>query len=136
MSIVKINWDPDAKALRQFGIGILLFGALLGGISWYKGYPAAAKAIWGACAVLGSLTLLSQTLGKAIYRGWMSVALVIGTVVSTLALGVVYYLILTPMGIAGRIIGRDPLRLKKHGTSSYFTPLAIPADKAYFRRLF
>ena len=136
MSIVKVNWNPDAKALRYFGIGIYIFGALLGALAWHKGHQGLARAIGGACALLGSLTLSSKTLGKGIYTGWMSVALVIGTVVSTLALGVVYYLVLTPIGIAGRIMGRDPLRLKNHGTSSHFTPLAIPADKAYFGRLF
>ena len=136
MSIIKVNWNPDAKALRYFGIGIYIFGALLGGMAWHRGHHGVAQALWGVCALLGSLTLSSETLGGWIYKGWMSVALVIGTGVSTTALAVVYYLILTPMGIAGRLLGRDPLKLKKHETSSYFTPLVIPTDKAYFGRLF
>lgn len=136
MSIIKVNWNPDSKSQRYFGAGIYVFGALLGGAAWLKGHHGSAKAFWGACALLGSLTLSSETLGKEIYTGWMSVALVIGTVVSTVALGIVYYLILTPMAVTARLMGRDALRLKKPEASSYFTPMAIPADKTYFGRLF
>ena len=136
MSIIKVDWNPDAKALRYFGMGIILFGALLGAMPWFKGQPVPAKGIWGVCGLLGISALASEALGKRIYTGWMSVAVIIGTVVSTTALAIVYYLILTPMGIAGKLIGRDHLKLKKRETSSYFTPLAIPADKGYFGRLF
>jgi len=45
-------------------------------------------------------------------RGWMRVGLLLNRVVSPVAIGVVYYLTLVPMGLAMRAFGKDPLRLK------------------------
>ncbi len=39
---------------------------------------------------------------------------------STLALGVVFFLVLTPIGFIARLFGRDTLGLKPRATSSYW----------------
>jgi hypothetical protein len=44
------------------------------------------------------------------YIGWMYLAFPIGWTVSHVLLAVTYYLVLTPIGLIMRAVGRDPMR--------------------------
>ena len=45
-------------------------------------------------------------------RLWMRLGLLLGRVVSPVAIGVVYYVSVVPTGLLMRALGKDPLRLK------------------------
>jgi len=49
---------------------------------------------------------------------WMELGLLIGKVVSPIVLGAVFFLLITPVGIAMRLAGRDELQLKLHNKDS------------------
>ena len=49
---------------------------------------------------------------------WMEIGILIGKVVSPIVLGSVFFLLITPVGIAMRLSGRDELQLKLHGKGS------------------
>ena len=49
---------------------------------------------------------------------WMDLGLLIGKVVSPIVLGSVFFLLITPFGIAMRLAGRDELQLKLHSKNS------------------
>ncbi len=135
MALIKIDWKPNAKKLRQFGIGILIFTAVMGGHMLWRGRPA-ARIVLPAGLLLGALTLASPAAGRRIYTLWMSVALVIGTIVSTGALAVIYYLIVTPLGLLLRARGRDSMGLARNDGPTCWTPIEQPANKSYYERLF
>jgi Saxitoxin biosynthesis operon protein SxtJ len=45
-------------------------------------------------------------------RGWTRIGILLGRIVSPIALGILFYAILTPIGLLVRLFGKDPLRLK------------------------
>ena len=49
---------------------------------------------------------------------WMELGLLIGKVVSPIVLGSVFFLLITPVGMAMRLAGRDELQLKLHEKDS------------------
>ncbi|MCB0385503.1 MAG: hypothetical protein KDD43_08925 [Bdellovibrionales bacterium] len=49
---------------------------------------------------------------KKIYAGWMKFSHVLGLIVTGFWLTLFYYLVLSPIGLLWRLIGKDPLRLK------------------------
>ena len=49
---------------------------------------------------------------KPVYLAWMSVAVVLGFVVSHLILTLFFFLVITPVGLIARAVGKDFLRLK------------------------
>ena len=49
---------------------------------------------------------------------WMELGLLIGKVVSPIVLGSVFFLLITPVGMAMRLAGRDELQLKLHEKGS------------------
>lgn len=107
--------DTSRKALRSFG---WLVGAVLLGIGvfmlWRKDWTATtAVSIVGG---LGALLVLSGTLApailKPIYRVWMALAVVLGFVMTRVILTLVYFLVLTPIGLVLRLFGKDLLDRK------------------------
>jgi hypothetical protein len=49
---------------------------------------------------------------KPVYLGWMALALVLGLVVSHVILTLFFFLVLTPVGLLARLLGKDFLRLR------------------------
>ena len=43
------------------------------------------------------------------YKAWMSLALVLGYIMTRIVLALVFFLIVTPLGLAMRLCGRDPM---------------------------
>ena len=53
-------------------------------------------------------------------KAWFQLGLLMGKVVSPIVLGLIFFGMLTPVGIIGRLLGRDELRLKKAPVTSYW----------------
>jgi hypothetical protein len=94
-----------------------------GGVRWW------AVAIGAAFAVLA---VTRPSLLSALNRQWMKLGLLLGKIVSPVALGVLFYVVLTPIGLLVRAFGKDPLRLKfDPAADSYWqsrTPPGPPPD--------
>lgn len=103
----------DKKGLREFGLltGIfipLLFGLILP-LLWGHTLPLIP---WIIAVVFGALGLLIPQSLAPIYQGWMRVAQVLAWVNNRIILGIIFFIIVTPMGLFMRIIKRDPLKRK------------------------
>lgn len=101
------------RELRWFGPLFALFIALIGWMLWESGVG------WNVLSVLaiaaGSLIVvyyLVPPLQRPLYRGWMFSVMPIGWIVSHLLLSVIYYLLLTPIGLIMKAVGYDPMRRK------------------------
>jgi hypothetical protein len=79
---------------------------------------------WWALAVAGVFALLALVRPKLLSRLnrlWMRLGILLGKVVSPVALGILFYGVLTPLAAVIRLSGKDPLRLKLDpATSSYW----------------
>lgn len=104
---------PSRAELRKFalimaGMTGLIFGLLLPWL-WGFGWPlwpwavAALFVVWGILWPAGL---------NPVYRLWMRFGLAVGWVNSRIILGVVFYLLFTPIGLAMRLAGNDPMRRK------------------------
>ena len=138
MSLLEINWHPGRKELRGFGIAALVAGALVSVLLYaLKGLAIEwVAAIFAAgCAIFLS-SLMSMKLTRAIYLGLVLVTLPIGWVVSFVLLAVFYFLLISPLSLVFRLIGRDPLHRKfDAGTDSYWVTHRSPEDlERYFHQ--
>ena len=118
--------DTSRKALRSFG---LVVGGVFVGIAaiivWRSGWALTPVAQWlgGPGAVLIVLGLVAPPLLRPLYRVWMGLALVLGFVMTRVLLTLVYYLLLTPIGLLLRLFGKDPMhRHPDPEASSYWIP--------------
>ncbi len=138
MSLVEINWNPQKKDLRKFGLialvilgiaSIFLHFAFKISIS-HSLIPATA----GFCIFL--ISLASTKAVKIIYIGMTLAALPIGFTVSILLMGIFYFLILTPIAISFKIFGRDQLNRRfLPDSESYWSARQNSTDKQrYFHQ--
>lgn len=136
--ITKINWKPTNQDLRKFGLTLIIGFGLIGALVGWKKSWEAAYWMWAVSAGVGLLAIVTPPLSKPFYWVWMGVAFVMGTVVSTVILTLIFYLIFTPVGILMRLLGRDPLKLKKTSFTggTYWQKHPENFEKDYYQRLF
>jgi hypothetical protein len=106
--------DTSTKALRAFGwqIGLIVL-AIAGGLAWYWGeFGPIVLALLGFGGVLLVLGLTIPTALRSLYKGWMGVTLVLGFVMSHVLLAIVFFGLVTPIGLVMRLFGHDPLGRK------------------------
>jgi hypothetical protein len=95
--------------LRKFGLLVGgVFVALAVILRWRGGElgPAVAGTL-GVLLVLGG-AFVPGHLAPA-YRAWMQLAILLSKVTTPVFLGVVYFVVITPVGLARRLFGRNPL---------------------------
>jgi hypothetical protein len=131
------NRNPSAADLRTFGRLLVPFVALFGAVVRLRtGSPGAALAVWIGGALLAAVFLALPAARPAIFVGWSAVTYPIGWVISHVVLAVVFYLVITPIGVVLRLVSRDPLDRRLEPTRpSYWTERdGPPAVGRYFRQ--
>lgn len=111
MALIEVDWRPPRRQLRQFALLFVLFAGVLGTLSWLGDRPAwVAPAFFALGGAVGVLGLVAPAAVRPVWIAMMALALPIGFVVSTVLMVVIFFLILTPIGLAMRLAGYDPMR--------------------------
>lgn len=137
MAIIEINKDPSKRELAWFGLMFLAFFGLIGGVVWWRFQAEqAAYTLWGVAAVVAAVYYLVPALRRPIYLGWLYAAFPIGWVVSHLVMGLIYYLVFTPIALVFRVIGRDALQRRiDKGAKTYWVEHRTGGDPTrYFKQ--
>ena len=110
MAVVDLRLDPTDRELRWFGPLLALFAGVVGAIArWQFDAPSVSAALWTADGLITTFYLLVPASRIVIYRCWIFATYPIAWVVAHGVLAAVYYLVVTPIGLAMRLIGRDLL---------------------------
>ncbi len=137
MSLIELRTEASKKELAWFGLLLLAFLGLVGLVVWRAtGSLTAPRYIWAAGVVLATVYYLVPPLRRPMFKGWMYAAYPIGWVVSHVLLAVIYFGILTPIGLFMRLFGYDPMERKfDKGTASYWVERERNPDvSTYFRQ--
>jgi hypothetical protein len=125
----------DAKQLRSFGV--LLGGAFSIIGLWpllIRGEPLRPWAL-GLAVALAGLGLAFPTSLCRVHHVWMLAGHALGWINTRIILGVVYYGLLTPMGVAMRLLGKDPMnRAFSPDADTYRVPRAPRSPHHLFRQ--
>ena len=118
MSHFQVNRNPTPRDLRWFGLLLPIFVAAVGAIArWQFGAPTVALGIWSAGGALVVLYWGAPPLRRPVLVGWMYAALPIGWTVSHLMMGVVYFAVVTPIGLLSRLVRGDTLHRRPNRTA-------------------
>ena len=103
--------------LKKFGLiaGIItacLFGLLL---PWLKHYSFPSWP-WAAAAVFVAVSMFAPHMLQPVYSAWMQFGKIMNRITTPVIMGIVYFLIITPMAFVMRARGRDLLGLDYDGT--------------------
>jgi hypothetical protein len=129
MALVEINWQPTDRELHKFGVTMIIGFAIIGLVVQFAlQQDAVAYVCYALGAMLGVLGLSGRPLGLLAYRAWMAVAYVLGNVISRVLLALIYFGLFMPMAMWRRLVGNDPLRLRRLPCDSYWTSVGPPTD--------
>jgi len=103
--------ELDRKGLREFGLTtgiaiVVIFGLFF---PWLLERPWPTWP-WVIAGVLWFLALIRPRWLRPVYRGWMRFGLLASRVMTPLVLGLVYFVIISPMAMIMRLLGKDPLQ--------------------------
>jgi Saxitoxin biosynthesis operon protein SxtJ len=94
---------------RKFGL--LVGGAflLLAILFWYRSHLTVASIalVLGGGLIAGGL-IAPTSLGP-VYRAWMALAVAISKVTTPIFMAVIFFLVLTPIGLLARLFGHRPI---------------------------
>ena len=99
------------RELRNFGLLVGGVFVALGLLALWRGKPVYPWLLTPGLLLVAFGAGVPRTL-KYVYIAWMSLAMVLGFVVSHVILTVFFLLVITPIGLVARIAGKDFLRLK------------------------
>ena len=104
---------------RRFGLAVGAAFLALGLLVWWRGRPSAGQLFGaiGAALILAGMMLPDAL--RPVHRAWMGLALGISKVTSPIFLGLVYFGIITPVGLVRRAFGHDALKRRRTGDSSW-----------------
>jgi hypothetical protein len=83
-------------------------------------------AVLGAGLILGGLAIPVQL--SPVYRAWMGLAHLLSKITTPIFMGIVYFIVLSPVGLLLRATGRRPLA-RKQSDDGYWVDRAKEADR-------
>lgn len=94
---------------RKFGLSVGTAFLALAGLLWWRGHETAllVPLVLGAGLAAGGLVMPGK-LGP-VYRAWMRLAEGISRITTPIFMGIIYYLVVTPIGLLMRITGNNPI---------------------------
>lgn len=144
--MVELNFNPDTDTLRRFGFialggfGLLAVLAYTESLLFAFGLGGARTTVAGALAGVGVvsafLSIVAPRANRAVFVGLSVLTFPIGFVVSHVIMGILFFLVITPIAIVFRIMGRDTLlRSYDEAATSYWID-AKPnrGNESYFKQ--
>lgn len=113
---------------RRFGLAVGGAFLALGALVRWRGGGGTVPLALGALLVAGGL--LAPRALAPVHRAWMGLALVLSKVTTPITMGAIYFLVITPIGVVMRLLGRNPM-VHRPVQDSYWverTPRPDPAD--------
>lgn len=122
----RLSTEYTAPAGRKFGLTVGVAFAAFSGIAWWREHPTAfiVLASLGAALILAALVVPRQL--RPVDNAWMKLALLISKVTTPIFMGVIYFVVLTPVGAARRSFGRNALVHKAGPRGLWFDRSSTP----------
>ncbi|MEQ1802087.1 MAG: SxtJ family membrane protein [Gammaproteobacteria bacterium] len=124
--------ELDRTGLRKFGLTTGAIVAVLFGLvfPWILERPI-PRWPFVILLILGALALAMPDWLRPVYQGWMRLGLLMSRITTPVIMGVVFYLVITPMGLVMRLAGKDSMaRRPREPKSSYrIASTATPPER-------
>ena len=108
MNLSKVELPSNKK----FGYFLTLIFLAAASYFYIKEYIITAALLIIVATIFCFITLIKAELLLSINKLWMQVGLFLGMIVSPIVLGLIFFMLFTPIAILMRMKGRDELHLK------------------------
>lgn len=113
------NINSEKKELQKFGLTIGAVLLIISAVMFY--YSSELKFHFGTAGII--LIILGYVFPKVLLplqKVWMGLALVLGFIMSRLILTLLFYFVITPIGLIAKLAGKDFIDLKYKKTKETY----------------
>jgi hypothetical protein len=113
--------EPSNKDLNILALVFLVVPSAIGGLWLWRGFASG----WYLIGVGVGLAVLRviPPLFRRLYKLWLGLSVVLGFFVSRMLLTLIFFLLITPIGLIMRATGKDPMERKiDTAAKSYWIP--------------
>jgi hypothetical protein len=135
--LISLIFNAQDRRMQLWGVILPTFCGFIGGAIRSGIDPlAVAIVVWLAGGAAAAGSVVSSRAARASYVGLMRASEPIGWTVSIVVMGLVYYVVLTPIGVAMRLFGYDPMdRVFDRSADSYWIQRRTDRSASeYFRQ--
>ena len=120
----------DIKTSSNRSFGIVFFVVFLI-ISLYPIINNESIRLWSLIISLIFLILgiINSSLLSPLNKLWFKFGIFLGKIISPVIMGIIFFLVVTPIGLIMRLIGKDVLNLKYNNSKSYWIEKTGPKSK-------
>ena len=120
--------DIKISSNRSFGIVFFVVFIL---VALYPLIYSGEIRIWSIVLSLIFLTLglLNSKILTPLNKIWFKFGIILGKIISPIIMGVIFFLVVTPIGLLMRIFGKDVLNLKYNKNQTYWIEKNGPKSK-------
>ena len=114
-----MNSETNQSSNKNFGIVFFIVFIL---ISLYPLLNSENIRFWALIISLTFLFLgiLNSQILTPLNKLWFKFGILLGKIISPLIMGVIFFIVVTPIGLFMRLIGKDLLNLKKNNSNTYW----------------
>lgn len=137
MALIEINWNPKQRELRMFSVALACLSSLAGLFSFQREASVLLTGtLCGVALVCFLLAWLAPQVMRPVYLLWMILFYPLRWLISCLLIAVVFYLVITPVGILLRLCGYDFVgkRFDSRATSYWQPKPQVRKPEDYFRQ--
>lgn len=110
------------KDLKKFGITVGLIVGLIGIVLLFRGKTVYIYFVISALLLILPAIVFPKIL-LPIQKAWMTLAVILGWVMTRVILSILFYIIVTPIGVISRVFGKQFLEIKSDRSQhSYWHP--------------
>lgn len=113
--------EQNPKSLRKFALtmaGAVIVLATI--IFLLSSHPQRAFPLWAVGVLFLIAGFIKPLLLKNIHTVWMAFALALGWIMSRVILTILFFVVITPIGLIMRLFGKDPMSRKINPDASTF----------------
>lgn len=114
---------------RRFALTLVPAFLLLGAFSAWRGRPALGTSLVLIAGILLLAGLLAPSHLGPVHRAWMGLGRLLSRVTTPVVYTVMYLVVLTPVGVLRRTVGRSPLA-RDPNSNSYWQSRPVSTDEA------
>jgi len=125
-----VSSTPKSPTNRKFGWFFVAILVTVASYSYSKGWNIIFLVFLILAALFSIVTIVFPHWLSPLNRLWYKFGLFLGRVVSPVVLGIIFFLLITPVSLVTRLFGRDELLIRRRSVQSYWvdrTPSGPPS---------
>jgi hypothetical protein len=132
-----INKKNEKKEIKKFSITFGIILGILGTVLFFRGREFYFYFLFLSLFFL-IVGFFAPTLTKPIYKFFMILATFMNKIMTVILLSIMFYLVITPIGILAKLFGKDFLDLKfdKKADSYWIQRKEVNIEKSDYERQF